>query len=69
MLSYGAELGQAMRDAVRQMVNFLVKDKGMAPYDAYTLLSLAGDVRMSRTFRAISSVKMLIRRTVLEQVA
>ena len=69
VLSYGAELGQAMRDAVRQMVNFLVKDKGMAPYDAYTLLSLAGDVRMSRTFRAISSVKMLIRRTVLEQVA
>ena len=68
VLSYGPELGQAMRDAVRQMVHFLVKDKGMAPYDAYTLLSLAGDVRMSRTFREISSVKMLIRRTVLEQV-
>jgi amidase len=68
VLSYGHELGPAMRDAVRQMVNFLVKDKGMAPYDAYTLLSLAGDIRLSRTFRDISSVKMMLLRSVLEQL-
>src|SRR5688572_10805083 len=68
VLSYGQDLGLAMRDAVRQMVDFLAQEKGMAPYDAYTLLSLAGDIRISRTFRDISSVKMLLPRAVLKQL-
>jgi acetamidase/formamidase len=68
VLSYGQDLGLAMRGAVRQMVDFLVQEQGMAPYDAYTLLSLAGDIRVSRTFRDISSVKMLLPRAVLEQL-
>lgn len=68
VLSYGEEPGTAMRQAVREMVDFLVKEKGMAPYDAYTLLSLAGDVRISRTFRPISPVKMMLSRQALEQL-
>jgi amidase len=68
VLSYGQELGPAMRAATRQMVDFLVQEKGMPPYDAYSLLSLAGDIRISRTFRDISSVKMMVRRTVLDQL-
>ncbi|MCH8280820.1 MAG: acetamidase/formamidase family protein [Chloroflexi bacterium] len=68
VLSYGDDLGTAMRQAVREMVDFLVKDKGMAPYDAYTLLSLAGDVRVSRTFRPISPVKMMLSRQALDQL-
>ena len=68
VLSYGEELGPAMKQAVRGMVDFLVKEKGMAPYDAYTLLSLAGDVRVSRTFRPISPVKMMLSRKALEQL-
>jgi amidase len=68
VLAYGEDLGLAMRQATRQMVDFLVQEKGMAPYDAYSLLSLAGDIRVSRTFREISSVKMLLPRAVLEQL-
>ena len=49
-----------MKQAVRDMVGFLVKEKGLAPYDAYTLLSVAGDIRVSRTFRPISPVKMML---------
>lgn len=41
----------------------------MEPYDAYTLLSLAGDVRMSRTFGPISPMKMMLDRRALEQLA
>ena len=67
-LSYGEELGPAMKQAVRDMVDFLVQEKGMKPYDAYSLLSLAGDIRISRTFRPISPVKMLLSRKVLEQL-
>ena len=69
VLAYGEELGLAMRQAVRQMVDFLVDERGMAPIDAYTLLSLAGDIRVSRTFREISSVKMLLPRTVMAQTS
>ena len=57
-----------MRQAVRQMVDFLVQEQDMDPLDAYTLLSLAADIRLSRTFREISSVKLLLNRSVLEQV-
>ncbi len=68
VLSYGQDLDRAMREAVRQMVDVLVQERGMAPYDAYTLLSLAGDIRVSRTFREISSVKMLLARSVFDQL-
>ena len=47
---------------------FLVQEKGMKPYDAYSLLSLAGDIRVSRTFRPISPVKMMLSRKALEQL-
>ena len=68
VLSYGTELEPAMKQAVREMVDFLVQEKAMSPYDAYTLLSLAGDVRVSRTFRPISPVKMMLSRKALEQL-
>ncbi len=68
VLSHGEDLGPAMKQAVREMVDFLVGEKGMAPYDAYTLCSLAGDVRVSRTFRPISPVKMMLSRQALEQL-
>ena len=67
-LSYGEELEPAMKQAVRSMVDYLVQEKGMKPYDAYTLLSLAGDIRVSRTLRPISPVKMMLSRQVLEQI-
>jgi amidase len=68
ILYFGDELGEAMKGAVRAMVDFLVREKGLDPYDAYTLLSVAGDVRISRTFRPISPVKMMLSRNVLEQL-
>jgi amidase len=67
-VSYGDDLGAAMRQAVRDMVRFLADEKGMEPYAAYSLLSLAGDIRVSRTFRPISPVKMLLSRQMLEQI-
>ena len=68
VLSHGDDLGPAMKQAVRDMVDFLVTEKGMEPYEAYTLCSLAGDIRVSRTFRPISPVKMMLSRAVLEQL-
>jgi amidase len=67
-VSYGEDVGEAMRQAVHDMVQFLASEKGMEPYAAYSLLSLAGDIRVSRTFRPISPVKMMLSRQVLEQI-
>jgi amidase len=68
VLASGEDVGHTMRQAVRHMVDFLVQERGMEPYAAYSLLSLAGDIRMSRTFRPLSPVKMLLARQVLEQI-
>jgi amidase len=68
VLASGEDVGQTMRQAVQHMVDFLVQERRMEPYAAYSLLSLAGDVRMSRTFRPLSPVKMLLSRQVLEQI-
>ena len=68
VLSHGEELGPAMKQAVRDMVDFLVSEKGLKPYDAYTLCSLAGDIMVSRTFRPISPVKMMLSREALNQL-
>ncbi|MGE4220783.1 MAG: acetamidase/formamidase family protein [Alphaproteobacteria bacterium] len=67
-ICYGQDLGEAMRQAVRDMVKFLVEEKGMEPYTAYTLLSLGADIRISRAFRPVSPVKLLLRRSVLDQI-
>jgi amidase len=67
-IASGNDVGQAMRQAVQDMVDFLAHYKGMEPYAAYSLLSLAGHVRMSRTFRPLSPVKMLLSRQVLAQL-
>ena len=67
-IAYGEDVTAAMQQAVQDMVDFLVQDKGMSPYDAYSLLSLAGDVRMSRTLREISPVKMMVSRHILDQI-
>jgi len=67
-LCYGEDVGEAMKQAVRDMVQFLVEEKGMEAYAAYALLSLAGDVRINRTFRPISPVKMMLSRHALDQV-
>ncbi len=67
-VAYGADVTQAMQQAVQDMVDFLVREKKMDPYNAYSLLSLAGDVRLSRTLRDISPVKMMLARNILEQL-
>ena len=61
-------LFRTLAEIEQNISDFLVNEKAMDPYDAYTLLSIAGDVRVSRTFRPISPVKMMLSRTALEQL-
>ena len=68
-MSSAKRTSTAMKQAVSEMVDFLSQEKGMDPYDAYSILSLAGDVRISRTFRPISPCKMMLARSVLDQLS
>ncbi len=43
----GPDLFEAARDAVRRMIDRLGAEHGLAPVDAYMLLSVAGDLRIS----------------------
>lgn len=43
----GPDLFAAARDAVRRMIDRLATEQGLAPMDAYLLLSVAGDLRIS----------------------
>ena len=43
----GPDLFVAAKEAVRRMIDRLVRDHGLAPVDAYLLLSVAGDLRIS----------------------
>jgi acetamidase/formamidase len=46
-MGIGPDLMQAARDAVRSMVELLVKEHGMPAIDAYLLCSVCGDLRIS----------------------
>ncbi|HEX3220510.1 MAG TPA: acetamidase/formamidase family protein [Candidatus Limnocylindria bacterium] len=43
----GPDLMAAARDAVRRMIEYLGREHGLAPVDAYMLCSVAGDLKIS----------------------
>jgi len=43
----GPDLMDAARDAVRRMIDYLGREHGLAPVDAYMLCSVAGDLKIS----------------------
>ena len=64
------DLAACVRQAVREMVEFLVQEKGMKPQDAYSLLSLAGDVVGPPSSRNLymASPKVMLARHVFDQL-
>ncbi len=47
-VAYGRTLDQATQRAIRYMIDYLVERRGLTGYDAYALLSLAGDMRINQ---------------------
>jgi acetamidase/formamidase len=54
------DLDEAARMAVREMIDFLVTEKGMKRDDAYILCSVAGDMRVTQTVDQTKGVHMMI---------
>lgn len=64
------DLGESLTQAVREMVDFLVEERGMEAHDAYTLLSFAGNVVGPPSSRRLymSSPKVTLSRKVYDQL-
>jgi acetamidase/formamidase len=48
----GPDLREAARDAVRRMIDYLGREHGLAPIDAYLLCSVAADLKISEVVDA-----------------
>jgi len=58
------DLDQASRLAVREMVDFLVTEKGMTRDDAYLLCSLAADLHVTQTVDVTKGVHAMLAKSV-----
>ena len=61
------DLDEAARLATREMVDFLVSEKGMAPSDAYILCSVALDLRVTQLVDGTKGVHGMLSRALFER--
>ena len=58
------DLNEAARLATREMVEFLVSERGLSRDDAYMLCSLAGDLHVTQAVDATKGVHLTIAKSV-----
>lgn len=63
-MGFDDDLSEATRIAVRQMIDFLVKEKHLSRDDAYMLTSVAGDVDISELVDSNKGVHVMMPKTI-----
>ncbi len=66
-MGFDDDLSNATRKALRNMIDFLVAEKGMTRDDAYMLLSVAGDVEVTELVDRNKGVHVALSKAVFEQ--
>jgi acetamidase/formamidase len=61
------DLDEAARMAVREMIDFLVTEKGMKRDDAYILCSVAADLRVTQTVDQTKGVHVMIAKSLFNK--
>ena len=59
------DLDEALKMAVREAIDFLVAEKHLSREDAYTLCSLAADLRVTQTVNGSKGIHCMIAKTVV----
>jgi acetamidase/formamidase len=68
-MGFHQELYEASRTAVREMIDFLVAEKGMSRDDAYMLVSVAGDVDITELVDGNKGVHVMMPKAVFRNTA
>lgn len=61
-MAFDADLDRAMRQALRDMINLVTERTGLTRNQAYVLLSLAGDLRITQVVDGEKGVHMMIKK-------
>ena len=61
------DLDEAAKMAVKEMVDFLVSEKGMKPEDAYLLCSLAADLHVTQTVDVTKGIHAMLAKSIFRQ--
>jgi acetamidase/formamidase len=60
VMAFDEDLNQAFKLATREMITFLVEEKGMERYEAYALASIIGDCRVTQVVDIRKGIHCLI---------
>ena len=66
LMGFDPILDNAAKNALRETVSFLVEEKGLGREDAYTLCSLAVDLRVTQVVNGVKGVHAMLARSLLE---
>lgn len=65
-MGFNADLDEAAKEALREAITFLVKDKGLTPMDAYALCSVVGDLRVTQLVDGNKGIHVMIPKSIFK---
>ena len=65
-MGFHKDLNEATKIALRDAINFLVKQKGLTPEDAYSLSSIAVDLRITQIVNGNKGVHAMIPKSIFK---
>jgi acetamidase/formamidase len=68
-LGFDADLDDAAKQALREMIDWLVVLLGIAPGEAYALCSIAADLRVTQTVNGVKGVHAMMAKCLIDQRA
>lgn len=66
-MGFNEDLDEATKMAVRNMINYLVEAKGLNRDDAYTLCSLAVDLRVTQVVDGIKGIHAMLPKQIFKK--
>lgn len=66
-MGFNEDLDEATKMAVRNMIDYLVEAKGLNRDDAYTLCSLAVDVRVTQLVDGIKGIHAMLPKQIFKK--
>lgn len=65
-MAFDIDLDDAAKDALREMIKFLQEKMGLTREDAYTLISLAGDVRVTQLVNGNKGIHVMMPKSIVD---